>query len=200
MINIIKILEVCVLSITTTIYITSCKKEPDPLALITISVSAITYSTATSGGNITSDGGSAITSRGVCWSIAQSPTTNDNKTEDGSGTGTFTSTLTGLSPVSSYYVRAYATNSEGTTYGDEVSFTTAQLTDINGNVYNTVTIGTQMWMKENLKATKYNDGTDIPLVTDKDTWLHTNDPGYAWYNNDEDTYGEVYGAMSTGTQ
>jgi len=193
--HLLKILVACVLVATTAIYLISCKKEPDPLALTTVSVSAITYLTATSGGNITSDGGSAITSRGVCWSIAQSPTTDDSKTEDGSGTGTFSSALTDLTPETPYYVRAYATNSDGTTYGDEVSFTTGQLTDINGNVYNTVTIGTQMWMKENLKATKYNDGTDIPLVTDNDTWLHTNDPGYAWYNYDEDTYGEVYGAM-----
>jgi len=193
--HLLKILVVCVLVATTAIYLTSCKKEPDPLALTTASVSAITYLTATSGGNITSDGGSVITSRGVCWSIAQSPTTDDSKTEDGSGTGTYTSTLTGLSPETPYYVRAYATNSEGTTYGDEVSFTTVQLTDINGNVYNTVTIGTQMWMKENLRATKYNDGTDIPLVTDNDTWLHTNDPGYGWYDDDEATYGETYGAM-----
>jgi uncharacterized protein (TIGR02145 family) len=173
----------------------SCKKEPDPLALTTVSASAITYSTAISGGNITSDGGSAITSRGVCWSISQGPTTSDSKTEDGSGTGTFSSTLTDLTPETSYYVRAYATNSEGTNYGDEVSFTTGQLTDINGNVYNTVTIGTQVWMKENLKATKYNDGADIPYVTDNNTWFQTNDPGYTWYNNDEATYGGIYGAM-----
>ena len=193
--HLLKILVVCVLFITATIYLTSCKKEPDPLALTTASVSAITYLTATSGGNITSDGGLAITSRGVCWSISRNPTTDDSKTVDGSGTGIFSSNLTGLTPETPYYVRAYATNSEGTTYGDEVSFTTGQLTDIDGNTYNIVTIGDQVWMQENLRVTKLNDGTPIPCLTDEDTWLYTNEPGYGWYDNDASTYGELYGAM-----
>jgi uncharacterized protein (TIGR02145 family) len=92
--------------------------------LTTISVSAIDYTTAQSGGNITSDGGRDVTARGVCWSESQNPTIADNTTSDGSGTGSFTSDLTGLSDGTLYYVRAYATNSEGTGYGDEVSFTT----------------------------------------------------------------------------
>ncbi len=177
------------------IYITSCEKEPDPLALTTLGASEITYSGAISGGNITADGGAAITARGVCWSTSHKPTVADSKTEDGSGSGTFTSTLTGLSPETPYYVRAYASNSQGTAYGGEISFTSGQLTDIDGNVYNTITIGNQVWMKENLKVTKFNDGADIPYVTDNDTWFQTNDPGYGWYDNDEATYKDLYGAM-----
>ncbi len=80
--------------------------------------------TAVSGGNVTSDGGAAVTARGVCWSTNHNPTTADSKTVDGSGTGAFTSNLNGLIAGTTYYIRAYATNSAGTAYGDEVSFTT----------------------------------------------------------------------------
>ena len=87
--------------------------------LTTNSVSAITVSSATCGGNIASDGGSAIISRGVCWSTSPNPTVSDNITQNGSGTGLFTSYLTGLSASTTYYVRAYAINNIGTGYGLE---------------------------------------------------------------------------------
>ena len=93
--------------------------------LTTTTASAVTSSSATSGGNITSDGGTSVTARGVCWSTSQNPTTANSKTSNGTGTGSFTSSITGLSPGTTYYVRAYATNSAGTGYGDQVSFTTA---------------------------------------------------------------------------
>ena len=173
----------------------SCEKDPVPPVLTTANVSEITYLMATSGGNITDDGRAEISARGICWATSQNPTTADNKTENGSGTGSFTSIITGLTPETVYYVRAYAVNSAGTAYGNEVSFTSGLLTDIDGNTYNTVTIGAQVWMKENLAVTKYNDGADIPYVTDDDTWFQTDDPGYAWYNNDEAGYGSTYGAM-----
>jgi uncharacterized protein (TIGR02145 family) len=92
--------------------------------LTTSSISSITYNSAVSGGNISSDGGAAVTARGVCWSTLQNPTTADSKTTNGSSTGNFASNLTGLEPSTSYYVRAYATNSVGTAYGDQNSFTT----------------------------------------------------------------------------
>ena len=92
--------------------------------LTTTALSAITATTATSGGNITSDGGAAVTSRGVCWSTSQNPTIADSKTTDGTGSGTFTSSITGLALGTTYYVRAYATNSIGTAYGNGVNFTT----------------------------------------------------------------------------
>ena len=91
----------------------------------TVSPSEVTSSSAVSGGNVTSDGGAKVTSRGVVWSKDHNPTINfDTKTSDGSGTGKFTSAITGLEPGTTYYVRAYATNALGTSYGDEVSFTT----------------------------------------------------------------------------
>lgn len=92
--------------------------------LTTFATSQITSTTASSGGNITSDGGIAVTARGICWNTASSPTTSNSKTTDGSGSGSFTSNLTGLSSGTIYYIRAYATNTNGTAYGNEVSFTT----------------------------------------------------------------------------
>jgi len=69
------------------------------------------------------------------------------------------------------------------------------VTDYQGNVYNTVKIGDQCWLKENLRSTKYNDGTNIPNVTDNSTWANLTTPAYCWYNNDYATYGSVYGAL-----
>ncbi len=94
----------------------------------TTAASNVTASTATSGGNVTSEGGASVTAKGVCWSTSANPTTSDSKTTDGSGTGSFTSSITGLSAGTTYHVRAYATNSAGTAYGSDVSFTTSATT------------------------------------------------------------------------
>jgi len=83
--------------------------------LTTTAITSITLTGAVSGGNITSDGGASVTARGVCWNSFTAPTTDNNKTTDNTGTGTYTSTLTGLTAGSTYFVRAYATNSAGTT-------------------------------------------------------------------------------------
>jgi len=95
--------------------------------LTTADVTDTTATTAKSGGNVTSDGGYPVTARGVCWSASSAPTTADSHTTDGTGTGSFESAITGLSETTKYYVRAYATNSAGTGYGDEVSFTTSAM-------------------------------------------------------------------------
>ncbi|MCK9414523.1 MAG: right-handed parallel beta-helix repeat-containing protein [Prolixibacteraceae bacterium] len=93
-----------------------------PTLAATNPVTAITQTTATSGGNVT--GGASVTARGVCWSTSPNPTIANSKTTNGTGTGTFTSSITGLTAGTLYYVRAYATNSGGTGYGTQVSFTT----------------------------------------------------------------------------
>ena len=99
-------------------------------SVTTAEVSSITTNSAVCGGNITSNGWSEVTARGVCWSTSPNPTISNSKTADGTGTGSFTSNITGLADGTTYYVRAYATNSKGTAYGEEKSFTTPSL--ING--------------------------------------------------------------------
>jgi hypothetical protein len=95
-----------------------------PTVDVTVAASSITNNTASSGGNDLIEGGSAITSKGVAYNTAGTPTTADNTTSNGSGTANFTSSLTGLSAQTLYYVRAYVTNSAGTGYGNEISFRT----------------------------------------------------------------------------
>ncbi len=96
--------------------------------LATTAISSITQTTAISGGSISSDGGATVSARGVCWSTSASPTIADSHTSDGTGAGSYTSAITGLSVGSAYYVRAYATNSAGTAYGTQVSFTSLPAT------------------------------------------------------------------------
>jgi uncharacterized protein (TIGR02145 family) len=172
-------------------------------------ITSILKTTATSGGNITNNGGTAIYTGGVCWNTSPNPTIANYKTSDITGTGSFSSSLAGLTLGTKYYVRAYATNSTGTWYGDEITFTTVDIdviifnpeltygsvNDNDGNTYKTIQIGAQTWMAENLKTTKYSDGTTIPLVTDITTWVSSTAPGYCWYNNDEATYKNAYGAL-----
>jgi len=104
----------------------SCKKDSKKVipTITTGMVSNITSTTATCAGEISSDGGAAVTSRGVCWSLNEYPTIADYKTSDGTGSGSFSSSITGLVHSSTYYIRAYATNSVGTVYGTQSTFTT----------------------------------------------------------------------------
>ncbi len=305
---------IVILLLWTTIYFPSCKKEATLPVVTTISVSNITQITAITGGNVIDNGGAEITSRGVCWSITSNPTLTDFKTMDGTGSGTFTSNLTGLTANTIYYVRAYATNSAGTTYGNEISFTSGQaltatvttaaivsiystsaisggeilsdggstvidwgicwntsenptienerrssmvgneggmgvftsymfwlnpstiyyvrayainnvgtaygaqlsfttdaeginpiifnsdltygtVSDIDGNVYKTIQIGTQLWMAENLRTTKYNDGNLIDNVVDFKKWSGLTTGAYCWYGNNASSNKEIYGGQ-----
>src|SRR5664279_857128 len=104
------------------IIINSCKKEVVIPTLTTTSVTEITINSATAGGSITKDGGAAVTARGVCWGATANPVISGSHTSDNSGTGSFTSSLTDLTPNTDYHVRAYATNKAGTAYGADISF------------------------------------------------------------------------------
>jgi hypothetical protein len=104
--------------------------------LTTIDATLITANSFRSGGNITSDGGSPVTARGVCWGTATGPTIANSKTSDGTGTGTFTSAISGLASGTTYYARSYATNSIGTSYGAQVTVaTTAAVGQFNAYVF-----------------------------------------------------------------
>jgi uncharacterized protein (TIGR02145 family) len=170
--------------------------KPVELAtLTTTKISSITETTALSGGNISNNGGGEITSRGICWGTSPNPTKTDNLSANGSGAGSFISNLSGLTKNTSYYLRAYATNSAGTAYGKEVSFITANLLkDVDGNVYTSVTIGTQEWMSENLRTTKYSDGTAIPNVTGNTQWKALLTGAWSHYDNDNQ-YDTIYGKL-----
>lgn len=179
--------------------------------IVTSNVGSITAITAKGGGDITSDGGTQITARGVCWcpsSYGLPTALASYKTVDGIGIGSFSSELTGLKGRTSYYVRAYAIYGNEIFYGNTITFNTKEydivfnpnvnygsMTDIEGNVYKTVSIGSQIWMAENLKTTKYQDGTLIPLITNNNEWGNDTSGAYCWYNNDEsfkDYYGGFY--------
>jgi uncharacterized protein (TIGR02145 family) len=167
--------------------------------VITQPISNIGTTSATFGGSVTSDGNSPVTARGVCWSTSPSPTIDDSLTTNGNGLGSFSSNVTGLTGGCTYYMRAYATNDIGTAYGHEESFTTDDLftncgsvTDVEGNVYKTVVIGSQCWLRENLRTTKYADGTSIDYG---DASTSDSDPYYYYPGSSEDnvpTYGLLY--------
>jgi uncharacterized protein (TIGR02145 family) len=146
--------------------------------------------------DIISNGGAAVIVSGVCWSTSPGPTVDlATKTIDGTSEGQYTSVITGLTENTTYYVRAYATNSNGTGYGVEMMFATPpSVTDYDGNVYNTIIIGTQLWMASNLRTTTLNDGVPIPNVTNDTVWMNLLTPGYAWYANDAITYSD-YGLL-----
>lgn len=97
--------------------------------VVTSEVTEITETTANCGGEVVNDGNADVFERGVCWSVNQNPTLNDDYTSDGEGVGTYTSMLTELTANTTYYVRAYATNEVGTSYGEQVCFTTLEKQD-----------------------------------------------------------------------
>lgn len=278
----------------------SCKKEEIP-TIATSPVTDVEVTTATCGGNVTNGGSGPVIARGVCWGTNATPTIDGEKTTESGGAGTFTSKITGLDAATTYYVRAYATNSAGTAYGAAQSFTTpgkkpaasvsdatnitaisatlngavtanlltttvtfeyglttsygksstavqspatgenptnvsvgitglnvgtiyhfrikavnslgttysedhvleTLLMDQDGNEYHAITIGTQVWMQENLKTTRLNDGTAISYVPIPGEWINKAMPAYSWYENNEDnkdSYGAMYNfyAVNTG--
>ncbi len=151
---------------------------------------------ATVGGVVTCEGESTATERGIYL--------DGVKIQSGSGEGAFSIDLTDLEENTTYTVMAYVINSAGTEFGEQIAFTTpeCELIDIDGNVYRTAKIGTQVWMAENLKTTTYNDGMPISYSEDEWAWFQTENPYYTWYNNEiayKDVYGALYNWYAVGT-
>ena len=167
-------------------------------AVTTTAISAVAATTASSGGNVTDDGNGTITARGVCWGTSSNPVATGSHTTDGTGTGSFTSSITGLTPNTLYYVRAYATNSAGTSYGDELTLTTFAATDADGNNYTSLVIGTQTWLLQNLKTTRYSNGdligTTVPANLDISAEVA---PKYQWAVGNDVNNIPVYGRFYT---
>lgn len=192
----------------------SCKKEEIDLPEVTTNnVRHVRRTSVTLvGSRILIETDSSI--YGLCWSTKSLPTIDDNIANKVSynisgAPGLFRAYIQGLTPGTTYYARAYATNQVGTGYGVEKEFTTLQATssiifnsdlsyntvsDNDGNIYKTIDIGTQTWMAENLRTTLYSDNTAIPLITDYGEWEHLTTPGYCWYENNEAIYKNIYGA------
>lgn len=173
------------------------KTNSIPPLLVTSPVTFLTSTSAISGGNISFNGGEKITESGVCWSTSHNPTVAGDKVSCDQDNGSFVLNLEGLTPNTTYYLRAYSTNSIGTGYGNERSFKTytGSVTDYDGNNYNTITIGTQIWLRENLKVTHYRNGDAVPNTTNSYAWIHDSIAAYCWYNNDianKDIYGAFY--------
>jgi len=180
-------------------FISSCKDDNGSLpVLVTSPVNYISEQSVTCNGNVIDDGGTAITKRGICWGGSHNPTTANDKMLNGSGTGSFICTIEGLLTNTQYYMRAYAVNSAGTGYGNEITFRTwnaEMVIDFDGNLYHTVTIGSQVWLVENLKVTHYRDGDPIELVTDNQQWEGLTSGAYCNYDNSSVnvvTYGRLY--------
>jgi uncharacterized protein (TIGR02145 family) len=177
-----------------------CEKDNDK-SLAELATTPVTYideQTVMCGGIITADGGATVSEKGICWGTEHNPSTGGMKLICGSDLDTFTGMLGSLTANTQYFVRAYAVNSEGTAYGQEMSFRTwnaEMVTDLDGNVYHTVTVGAQVWLVENLNVTHYRNGDPIPLIPDNPEWEGLTTGAYCDYDNDPGnaaTYGRLY--------
>jgi len=178
----------------------SCEKNSTEISgnvpdVTTNDITSVTSFSAQCGGTVISDGGSPVISRGVCWGNINPPAINDSTTNEGTDLGSFNSTISGLRSRKTYAVRAYATNSVGTGYGNTLIFKTDSLMDIDGNIFDNVTIGNQRWMMQNLQVTHYRNGDPIPNVTDSLSWSNWKSGAYCNYGNVESfvpKYGRLY--------
>jgi uncharacterized protein (TIGR02145 family) len=194
---------------------TACNSNNDLVPVVnTGTISNVTQFSAKCSGSLISNGSTSVTERGICWSDRPDPTKSNNYVIDSLATGSFVCPVTLYSSSTTYYVRAYATNASGTGYGANIQLTTpmdstmpnpllnpnltyGSMTDIDGNVYKTITIGTQTWMAENLRVTKFRNGESISNITDNTKWASLKTGSQCTYNNNSeknsiDKFGRLY--------
>lgn len=173
---------------------------PIPPVVTTAGITMVTTGSYKSGGSITSNGGGEISAKGICWNTAGNPTVESNKTTEGTGSGDFVSAVTGLQSNTIYYLRSYAVNQAGTSYGEEVIARTysGTVTDAAGNTYYTTTLGSQTWMAQNLSTTKYSNGDPIPTTTPANLNISSEiTPKYQWAYNGVESNATIYGRIYT---
>lgn len=196
------------LGFLTTLFFFSCEIQED-FKVHTIEVTDITAHTATVEVEIRGGDDADILSRGVVWGTSPEPTRvsphGPRQTDEETLARIFSSHIAWLSPETFYYARGYVLTARETIYGEDISFTTpasvidyGSVTDVEGNQYKTVTIGNQEWMAENLKVTRYADGTSIPYVADDAGWADLGRDDKAYTINQVDPEG-VFGAYYTWT-
>jgi len=181
-----------------------CEKfEPEKIIKVTTdTVTDISYNSCSVQGNIIHIGEKVVFQHGFCYSRSQNPSINKSTIQLGSinSTGYFSSSLSNLQTNTKYYVRAYAQNKDGIFYGNEIEFNTiwdnSTISDIDGNIYQTVQIGNQIWMKENLKTTHFANSDAIPEGTGAGDISGEIDPEFWFAYNDDlinvSTYGRLY--------
>lgn len=181
----------------------SCKKssfEDFPILELRL-VTKVTQYSAESMSIINSNGGSEIFQCGICWSTDSIPNFRNNMVYDSITGNYFTCYMSELDANTTYYVRAFATNRVGTGFSNVVSFKTVGSTvnDIDGNHYSLITIGNQVWMKENLKTTHYRNGDPV-LYFKMNEYRNMHDikDGAYFYNNDSIKNYEIYGNLYNG--
>ena len=159
-----------------------------PVLAATTPASSVGTTSAVVGGNVTDEGMTQVTARGFVYGTSSGASTFT--VNAGAGQGSFSSTLTGLTGGTTYYVRSFATNAQGTTYGTEVSFTPV-------TVITTVTIGTQIWTNTNLDVTTYRNGDPITYASNAVEWNAATNAGIgAWsYYNWDPANGAIYGKL-----
>lgn len=166
---------------------------PLPPVVVTAEVTDIAADSAKAGGIVTSEGGAPVTGRGVCYAVTELPDFDDTCVESGEGPGEFEVVLAGLEPNQDYYVRAWAENAAGTSFGSQVAFRTLEadefdygrITDIDNNVYKTILIGGREWMAENLRVRRYRNGEPILTNVSDTDWENERIGAYRIYPHEE---------------
>lgn len=186
----------------------ACEKDDDnnddKLPIVTsFEPEEINQNSVVFGGKVSDDRGYDIIDKGICWSTEPDVDIESNKISATTESNEFYVTLKDLMPNTTYYARAYATNKHGTGYGTLKVFETLRecpqtVEDLDGNVYQIVSIGNQCWFGENLKTTKYNDGSAIPLEVSPQPWINASAGLYCYYSNDYEEYGNDFGGLYNG--